>query len=48
MAYELLIKGGILIDPAQKIHANKDVAFANGVVVDVGDDLRRLGLTGGD
>ncbi|MCH8292450.1 amidohydrolase/deacetylase family metallohydrolase [Candidatus Poribacteria bacterium] len=39
MAYELLIKGGTLIDPAQKIHANKDVAFANGVVVDVGDDL---------
>ena len=39
MAYELLIKGGTLIDPAQNIHANKDVAFANGVVVDVGDDL---------
>ena len=39
MTYELLIKGGTLIDPAQNIHANKDVAFANGVVVDVGDDL---------
>ena len=39
MAYDLLIKGGILIDPAQEIHAKKDVAFANGVVVAVGDDL---------
>lgn len=39
MAYELLIKGGTLIDPAQNIHATKDVAFAGGVVVEVGDDL---------
>ena len=39
MAYELLIKGGTLIDPAQNIHAPKDVAFAEGVVVEVGDDL---------
>jgi dihydroorotase len=39
MTYELLIKGGTLIDPAQNIHTNKDVAFANGVVADVGDDL---------
>ena len=39
MTYELLIKGGALIDPAQNIHANKDVAFAGGVVVEVGDDL---------
>ena len=39
MDYELLIKGGTLIDPAQGVHALKDVAFANGMVVDVGDDL---------
>ncbi|MCZ6678029.1 MAG: amidohydrolase/deacetylase family metallohydrolase [Candidatus Poribacteria bacterium] len=39
MAYDLLIKGGTLIDPAQNIHATKDVAFANGVVAEVGDDL---------
>ena len=39
MAYDLLIKGGTLIDPAQNIHANKDVAFSNGVVTEVGDDL---------
>ena len=39
MAYDLLIKGGTLIDPAQNIHANRDVAFSNGVVAEVGDDL---------
>ena len=41
MAYDLLIKGGTLIDPAQNIHANKDVAFSNGVVAEVGDDLSK-------
>ena len=39
MNYELLIKGATLIDPAQGIHALKDVAFANGMVVEVGDNL---------
>ena len=39
MSYDLLIKGGTLIDPAQKIHAKKDVAFTSGVVAAVGDDL---------
>ncbi len=39
MAYDLLIKGGTLIDPAQSIHANKDVAFTDGVVAEVGNDL---------
>ena len=39
MAYDLLIKGGTLIDPAQNIHANKDVAFSNGVVAAVDDNL---------
>lgn len=43
MAYDLLIKGGTLIDPAQNIHANKDVAFSNGVVAEVGDDLSKTG-----
>ena len=42
MAYDLLIKGGTLIDPAQNIHANKDVAFSNGVVTEVGDDLSNV------
>ena len=41
MAYDLIIKGGTLIDPAQNIHADKDVAFSNGVVTEVGDDLSK-------
>ena len=39
MRYDLLIKSGTLIDPSQGIHATKDVAFANGQVAEVGDDL---------
>lgn len=39
MLYDLLIKGGTLIDPAQSIHAKRDVAFVNGAVACVGDDL---------
>ena len=39
MAYDLLIKGGTLVDPAQNIHGNKDVAFSSGVVVAVDDNL---------
>jgi dihydroorotase len=39
MRYDLLIKGGVLVDPAQGIHAGKDVAFANGLVAAVEDDL---------
>ncbi len=39
MKYDLLIKGGTLIDPAQNIHADKDIAFAEGLVAAVGDDL---------
>lgn len=43
MTYDLLIKGGTLIDPAQGIHAQMDVAFANDVVAEVGGDLPRAG-----
>ena len=39
MIYDLLIKGGTLVDPAQGIHAPKDVAFAGGVVAAVEDDI---------
>jgi dihydroorotase len=41
MSYDLLLKGGTLIDPAQGVHAAKDVAFADGKVAAVGDDLPR-------
>lgn len=37
MKYDLLLKGGTLLDPAQGIHAERDVAFADGRVVAVGD-----------
>jgi dihydroorotase len=41
MPYDLLLKGGTLIDPAQGIHASRDVAFTAGRVVAVGEDLPR-------
>lgn len=39
MHYDLLLKGGRLIDPAQGIHTGQDVAFAAGKVVAVAPDL---------
>jgi dihydroorotase len=39
MQYDLLLKGGTLIDPAQGIHAARDVAFYDGKVAAVGDSL---------
>ena len=39
MRYQLLIKNGTVIDPAQGIHTRKDVAFANGRVAAVSDDI---------
>lgn len=39
MKYDLLIKGGTLVDPAQQIHAARDVAFSHGLVAAVGGDL---------
>ena len=39
MKYDLLIKGGTLIDPSQGINAAMDVAFAQGTVAALGDDL---------
>jgi dihydroorotase len=37
--YDLVIKNGLLVDPAQGIHAQKDVAFYQGKVVAVDDEL---------
>ena len=39
MKYDLLIENGTLVDPAQGIHDRRDVAFAGGVVAEVGADL---------
>ncbi len=33
--YDLLIKGGTLVDPAQKLHGRRDVAFKDGLVAAV-------------
>jgi dihydroorotase len=39
MTYDLLLKGGTLIDPAEAIHGVKDIGFKEGIVTDVGDNL---------
>ncbi len=39
MKYDLLIQGGTLVDPAQGVHAVRDVAFAGGVVAAVAEHL---------
>lgn len=39
MKYDLLIRNGTLIDPAQGLHERQDVAFADGEVADVADIL---------
>lgn len=37
--YDLLLKGGTVVDPAQNLHALHDVAFAAGKVAAIGPDL---------
>lgn len=39
MIYDLVIQNGTLIDPAAGIHARRDVAFADGRVAAVGENL---------
>ena len=39
MTYDLVIKNGSLIDPAQGIHTQKDIAFSDGRVLQVSDDI---------
>ena len=39
MNYQLLIKNGTVVDPAQGIHARKDVAFANGRISAISDEI---------
>jgi len=38
-AWDLLVRGGTLIDPAQSIHAKREVAFSGGRVADVAETL---------
>lgn len=39
MNYDLLLRGGVLVDPAQGLHKMQDVAFSQGRVAAVGDHL---------
>jgi len=37
--YELLIKGGIVIDPVQRIHDQRDIGISQGKIVAWADDI---------
>ena len=39
MAYDLILRGGRVVDPSQKLDGVRDVAFANGKVAAVGASL---------
>lgn len=39
MAYDLILRGGRVIDPSQNLDRVTDVAFADGRVAEIGDDL---------
>jgi len=45
MAYDLVLTGGTLIDPAQGIHGKRDIAFQGGTVAEIGTDLSHHGVT---
>lgn len=45
MAYDLILRGGRVIDPSQKLDAVTDVAFANGKVARIGAGLQGDGDT---
>ena len=38
-SYDLLLKGGTLLDPGQGIHDRRDIAFHNGLVAEVAEDI---------
>ena len=39
MTYDLVIKNGTVIDPAQEIHAKKDIAVAGGKIAAIEDHI---------
>ena len=41
MTYDLILKGGRVIDPSQRLDGVSDVAFADGKVAGVGDQPAR-------
>ena len=40
MPFDLILRGGRVIDPSQKLDAVTDVAFAGGKVATVGNELK--------
>ena len=38
-AYDLLLTGGTLLDPAQGIHQRRDIAFKDGLVAEVAERI---------
>jgi dihydroorotase len=40
MSYDLILRGGRVVDPSQKLDAVTDVAFAGGKVARIGAGLR--------
>ena len=37
--YDLLLKGGTVLDPGQGIHGRRDIAFRDGLVAEVGEGI---------
>jgi dihydroorotase len=37
--FDILIKGGTVVDPAQKIHGLKDIGITNGVIAEINNDI---------
>ena len=37
--YDLLLKGGMVLDPGQGIHGRRDIAFRDGLVAEVGEGI---------
>ena len=42
MPFDLILRGGRLIDPSQKLDAVADIAFADGKVAAIGGELRAV------
>lgn len=45
MAFDLILRGGRVVDPSQKLDAVTDVAFAGGKVAAIGQGLAADGAT---
>ena len=47
-AYDLVLKGGTLLDPGQNIHDRRDIAFKDGKVVEVVEVAERIDVEGAE